>query len=347
MRAEVFHVQGDETATGEDVASGEDVRVKGKFMIRRRETRRLDEHLFVEDLQIVFSKVLGAAEECRFGFRQAVCAFEFFAREFKRARYVGDLKKPILCWFDVGDKLCSGGKKGEGLFDEPRQGGLPVVVIDLKFVEGVEFGRVGDKELSDLLEQWVVYVLSFAPKVLVDAETAIRDVGFAHEGDHAVKDTTALLSRLERVLFFPADEGPGMNAKVGRQPHDIQRFAELFKIGRKIFCLIVENHANQIIPRRSRGGLKTSRFVNKNADFFGSLVHNRCLVRKTKARITPRLRQETFPRAGDSGFRLCRRVFYHNCGFGRNRGNSTILGESFAKVNASNPCVHFGKSPLF
>ena len=210
----------------------------------RRETCRLDEHLFIKDFQVVFPKVLGAAEECRFGFRQAVCAFEFFAREFKRARYVSDLKKPILRGFDICDKLCSGGEKGEGLFDEPCQGGLPVVVIDLKLVEGVEFGCVGNKELSDLLEQWVMNVLTFAQKVLVDAETAIRDVGFAHEGDHAVKDTTALLSRLERVLLFSANEGPGMNAKVGRQPHDIQRFAELFKIAGKIFCLIMKNHAN-------------------------------------------------------------------------------------------------------
>ena len=49
-----------------------------------------------------------------------------------------------------------------------------------------------------------------------------------------------------------------------------------------------------------------------------------CRFRKTKARITPRLRQESFPRAGDSGFRLCRHIFYHNRGFGRNGGNSTI-----------------------
>lgn len=45
---------------------------------------------------------------------------------------------------------------------------------------------------------------------------------------------------------------------------------------------------------------------------------------KTKARITPRLRQESFPRAGGSGFRLCQRVLCHNCGFGRNGGNPTI-----------------------
>ena len=33
---------------------------------------------------------------------------------------------------------------------------------------------------------------------------------------------------------------------------------------------------------------------------------------KTKARITPRLRQESFPLAGDAGFRHCRRVVYQN-----------------------------------
>ena len=299
-------------------------------MSRWRETRRLDEHLFIKDLQVVFPKVLGAAEECRFGFRQAVGAFEFFAREFKRTRYVSDLKKPILCGFDIGDKLGSGGEKCEGLFDEMGQRGLTIVVIDLKLVEGVEFGRVGDKELSDLLEQWVMNVLTFAQKMLVDAETAIRDIGFAHEGDHAVKDTTALLSRLERVLFFPTDERPGMNANVGRKPHDIQRFTELLKIKRKIFCLIMENHANKIIPRRSRVRFKTSRFVDEDADFLDSLVHNRCFVGKTKARITPRLRQETFPRAGDSGFRLCRCILYHNFGLRRNGENFKIFRRKFS-----------------
>ena len=33
---------------------------------------------------------------------------------------------------------------------------------------------------------------------------------------------------------------------------------------------------------------------------------------KTKARITPRLRQESFPLAGDAGFRHCRKVVYQN-----------------------------------
>ena len=35
-------------------------------------------------------------------------------------------------------------------------------------------------------------------------------------------------------------------------------------------------------------------------------------LRITRARISPRLRQESFPLAGDAGFRPCRGIFYHN-----------------------------------
>ena len=52
------------------------------------------------------------------------------------------------------------------------------------------------------------------------------------------------------------------------------------------------------------------------------------LLSKTKARITPRLRQETFPRAGDSGFRLCRCILYHNFGLRRNGENFKITADA-------------------
>ena len=46
----------------------------------------------------------------------------------------------------------------------------------------------------------------------------------------------------------------------------------------------------------------------------GAFVHVHIRFEITKARIASRLRQESFPRAGDSGFRPCRRIFYQNRG---------------------------------
>ena len=43
-------------------------------------------------------------------------------------------------------------------------------------------------------------------------------------------------------------------------------------------------------------------------------------LKTAKARIAPRHRQESFPRAGDSGFRPCRRIFYQNRGRQGNGG---------------------------
>ena len=49
---------------------------------------------------------------------------------------------------------------------------------------------------------------------------------------------------------------------------------------------------------------------------------------KTKARITPRLRQESFPLACDAGFRHCRAVVYQNRCF-RARGAQNFCGNRY------------------
>ena len=85
--------------------------------------------------------------------------------------------------------------------------------------------------------------------------------------------------------------------------------------------LIMENHADQVISRGVAIWIETSRFVDKDTNLT-YVIHIR--FSKTKARIAPRLRQESFPRASDSGFRPCQHVLYHNCGFGRNGGNLTF-----------------------
>ena len=75
-------------------------------MNRWREMRRLDEHLFIKDLQVVFPKVLGAAEECRFG-RTKARMFNFASGVVHAA-----LKRPRGADGTVGRGRYGGERKG-------------------------------------------------------------------------------------------------------------------------------------------------------------------------------------------------------------------------------------------
>ena len=92
-----------------------------------------------------------------------------------------------------------------------------------------------------------------------------------------------------------------MDRKIGIESHLFIRSTQCRNFLRYVIRLIVEDHAEKVkrgmqicICRREAAG-----FVNKNADLFYS-----CHVMtfyNTKARIAPRLRQESFPHPGDSG----------------------------------------------
>lgn len=66
----------------------------------------------------------------------------------------------------------------------------------------------------------------------------------------------------------------------------------------------------------------TPGFVYEYTDFTCS--HGVSSFGKTKARIAPRLRQESFPLAGDSGFRPCRQLLYQNQFLWRNRPGENL-----------------------
>ena len=79
----------------------------------------------------------------------------------------------------------------------------------------------------------------------------------------------------------------------------------------------MENHADKIVSRGLAVVFITPGFVYEYTDLTCS--HGVSSFGKTKARIAPRLRQESFPLAGDSGFRPCRQILYQNQFRWRNR----------------------------
>ena len=274
---------------------------------RKNKWGELLECLAVEELQIVLLEVLFAAEEDPFRFGKAFRLGEFGSGEFKRTGEIRNLKEPVFRRLDFGNELGAGGVDRECLLEKRSQVVLTVVIIDLQLVIGIELRRVRDQELDDLLEQRIVNVLTAADMGLVDAETLVGDIDFTQEPHHASEDTSSLFTAHFGVLFFTTNQGTGVDALVAFESHVGKRGIKAGDLFRKINVLVVEDHADQIAARRTAIRIETPRFVDKDTDLFCGLCH-RNPVEITKARIAPRHRQETFPRAGDSGFRPCRRI---------------------------------------
>ena len=98
----------------------------------------LGEALAVEKLQVVLLEVLGTAEKDLFGLGKALWLGQFRAGEFKRTGEIRNLKEPVFRRLDFRDELGAGRKDRKCLFEKGGQVFLSVVVVDLKFVEGVE-----------------------------------------------------------------------------------------------------------------------------------------------------------------------------------------------------------------
>ena len=293
-------------------------------MIRWRENldSRLFEDLAVEQFQIILSKVLGACEESIFRFGEASGVFEPLSDQLKRTDYVRDLKESISGRLDCWNEFCARSEEGERLFQQRGQLPLAVVVVNLQLLEGIEIGRMVKEELGDLLKQRIVEPLFAANEVLVNLEALVGYVCLVHEKEHPAENTSSGFAAQCRIFVFTSNQRSCMDAM---RCWKLQRGQRMLKLGDFIGDadgLIMENHADQVIARGIAIWIEASRFVDKDTDLT-YVIHIR--LSKTKARIAPRLRQESFPRAGDSGFRLCRRIFYHNCGFGRNGENSAFF----------------------
>ena len=270
------------------------------------------EELAVQNLKVVLPKILCSAKKDVLGFGKSIWRFKLGTGELKCASDICDLEQTIFRRLNRRNEFCVGGKKRECFFQQRGERVLPVVIVDFQRIVGVESGCVRNEELDDLLKQWIVDVLLVTEKILVDAEALVSDVRFAQEGHHLIKDSAPLFSGHESVFFLPADQRSGVYAVVFLKAKGGERIVQLADVVRDWYTLVMKDHADHIVARRITVGLEASRLIDENTDFFCSCVHLMLYVAKTKARIAPRLRQETFPRAGDSGFRPCRPVFYQN-----------------------------------
>ena len=285
------------------------------------------EQLAIKKFQVILLELLLSAEEDVLGFGKALGLGQLGAGQFKGAGDVGNLEESVFGRFYSRDEFRSGGIDGKGLLEKRGELALAVVVIDLQFVVGIEFRCVGNQKLDDLLKQRVVDVLSAADEVLVNSKAFVGDVCVMQEKEHATEDASSRLSAHGFVILFTANKRSGMNTMVAVKPKGGKRIAELLNFLGEVNGLIMEHHADGIVARRAAVGVEAPRFVDKNADLLGAFVHNLVRFEITKARIASRLRQESFPRAGDSGFRPCRHIFYQNHAQYRNRVRRPILKE--------------------
>ena len=270
----------------------------------------LFEQLAVKEFQVILLELLLSAEEDVFGLGKSLRLGQFGAGQLKRAGDIGNLEESVFGRLDGRDEFCSRGIDGKGLLKKRGEFALTVVVIDFQLVVGIEFQCIGNQKLDDLLKQGVVDVLSVADEVLVDPKALVGDVCIVKEEEHATEDASSRLSTHACVILFAANKRPGVNTMVAVEPKGGQRIAEFLNLFREVYGLIMKHHADGIVARRTPVRVEAPRLVDENADFLDAFVHDLFLLEITKARIASRLRQESFPRAGDSGFRPCRRKLY-------------------------------------
>ena len=141
----------------------------------------LGEALAVEKLQVVLLEVLDAAEEYLFGFGKTLRLGQFRPGEFKCAGDVCNLEESVFRRLDFGNELGTGRKDRESFLQKRGQVVLTVIVVDLELVKGVEFGRMGNEELDDLLKKRIVKSLLASNEVYQE----IYHTQFKEENAHA------------------------------------------------------------------------------------------------------------------------------------------------------------------
>ena len=127
---------------------------------------------------------------------------------------------------------------------------LPVVIVNLKDVIGVEVVHVSDKESHNLLQQRVVYLLSAANETFVDFEARVFNVAGAQEDHHAVEYPTPFLTAQARIFLFAPDQWACMDAMVSWQSHEFKVLLKDADLTGNVAFLIVKNHAYKIVAGR-------------------------------------------------------------------------------------------------
>ena len=273
--------------------------------------------LSVQKLQVVLLELLDAPEKGNLRFGETFLREKLGSSQFKSTGDVRHLEEAISGGFNVGYEFGARCKYGEGLLEKVGQPRLAIVIVYLKLVERGKLIRFRQQETDDLLEKRVVDVLRRTDEVFVEGKALVSNIDIVQKEEHASENTSSFFAAHPSIFAFTSDQRSCMNTMVMVKPH---RFKGLFKFldfGGNVDALIVEYHADKIVPRGLSVVLIAPGFINEYADFMCS--HGEGSFCKTKARIAPRLRQESFPLAGDAGFRRCRSIFYQKCPLVRKR----------------------------
>ena len=161
---------------------------------------------------------------------------------------------------------------------EFRDGGLPAVVVDLDPVDGVRRQNAVRKKVCQSPFQVGDDLVRGRDVVLVDDQAAVSELGLAGERHHPEEDAVAELPIQIGVSLLFADERARMEAvarKSHTRPIGIKGRHERMNVKR----LVVENHAEDVEPRRRIRVEKTTGFVDKHAE--DSVLHRS--IQKTEA----------------------------------------------------------------
>ena len=121
-------------------------------------------------LQEVLLQVLDAEEKLLLRVRDTTLDLKLQADKFQRRNHVSDLEQLILFRRDIRDEFDLGGKERKGNPQDQRHIGLPVVIIDLQLVIGVEFCGMRREKRDNLLKQPIVQDAHIIDKSLVDGK---------------------------------------------------------------------------------------------------------------------------------------------------------------------------------
>lgn len=261
----------------------------------------LFDQLAIKKLEIVFLEVLGPAEEGVFRKGKASGRTEFGPGEFKCANYVCGLEQSIMRGLHRSHELGARGENCKRFLEKFGEFGLSVVVI---YFQGVKCGEkvcVRDQKTENRLKKRIVDFLVVSQFLFVDFKADIRDVCLAEKSNHAVEYPSAFFSTHICVFFFAANKRPCMNAMIAGEPHAYKCFFNAFEVCGYVLLLVVKYHAYEVESRCGLIHIECAGLVYENTDVFSAHLQP-FVYETTKARISPRPRQETFPHAGDLGY---------------------------------------------
>ena len=174
---------------------------------------------------------------------------------------------------------------------------LTIVIVNLEPVVGVKLRTVPEKELDYLAKKRIVDGIASRIVLFVDLEACIGDVHPTEECEHMLEYASSFFARHQGILLFAPNQRPRMHAMASLKPHRQKRTFKPLYLSADINVLVMKNHAEKIVWRNRIFAQRheAPRFIHKDA-YLPCSIH----MQKQRRGTGPRLRQETFPHAGDS-----------------------------------------------